>query len=84
MTAGLLLVAGLALVLFDSQTLTGYSMGPANDDAAYSSGVSFAFDGAWLVTKQSLSGYALMWLGSLLAAAVFGHRVVGRRPPSNE
>jgi hypothetical protein len=56
--AGLLLVVGLALVLFDSQTVNGYSMGPASDDAAYLSEVSFTFDGAWLVTKQSLGTLA--------------------------
>jgi hypothetical protein len=82
--AGLLLVVGLALVLFDSQTVDGYSMGPTSDGAAYSSEVSFTFDGAWLVTKQSLSGYALMWLGSLLAAGAVGHRLTARRPASNE
>jgi hypothetical protein len=80
--AGLLLVVGLALVLFDSETVNGYSMGPASDDAAYSSEISFTFDGAWLVTKQALSGYALIWLGSLLAAGVVGHRLIAKRPAS--
>ncbi len=78
--AGLLLVVGLALVLFDSQTINGYSMGPESADHAYSSEVSFAFDGAWLVTRQALIGYAMMWLGSLLAAGIIGHRLIARHP----
>ncbi|VXB90668.1 hypothetical protein [Aeromicrobium sp. 9AM] len=81
--AGLLFVVGLALVLFDSQTINGYSMGPTSDDHAYSSEVSFTFDGAWLVTKQALIGYALMWLGSVLAAGLVGYRVIARRQVSS-
>lgn len=79
---GLLLLVGLAVVLLDTRTVDGSSMGPAADDAAYSSEISFAFDGAWLVTRQALIGYALMWLGSLLAAAAAGHRLVAGRPAS--
>ncbi len=81
--AGLLLVVGLALVLFDSQTINGYSMGPASDDHAYSSEISFAFDGAWVVTRQALIGYALMWLGSVLAAGLLGHRLIAGRTASS-
>ncbi len=76
-------MVGLALVLFDSQTINSYSMGSEGDGHAYSSEVSFAFDGAWVVTKQALIGYALMWLGSVLAAGLFGYRVVAGREASS-
>ncbi|MDX6278040.1 MAG: hypothetical protein QOJ72_2168 [Nocardioidaceae bacterium] len=77
--AGLLCVIGLGLVLFHPQGFTGYSMGDADGGKAYSSEVSIAFDGARLVTTQELIGYGLMWLGTLLAAGVAGHRLSTRR-----
>lgn len=78
-TAGLLLVCGLALVVLDTDSDTGYSMVNVGSSAAYSSDLAIGFDGAWLVTTQSLIGYALMWLGTLLVAGVLGLRAAARR-----
>ncbi|AWB91911.1 hypothetical protein [Aeromicrobium chenweiae] len=81
--AGLLVVIGLGLVLFENETVIGSSFGPAGGDAAvYSSEVGFAFDGAWLVSTQAVIGYGLVWLGSLLTAGVVGFRVAARLSPS--
>lgn len=82
--AGLLVVVGLALVLLENESVSGYSLGPASGDveAPYSSEISLAFDGAWLVTKQSAIGYALVWLGSLIVAGLIGVRVAVRNPTS--
>ncbi|WP_344770970.1 hypothetical protein [Aeromicrobium panaciterrae] len=74
--AGVLLVVGVLLVHFDSSSINGMSTGPGDSADGFSSEVSFAFDNAWLITRQSAIGYALMWLGTLLAAGVVGHRLV--------
>jgi hypothetical protein len=79
--AGLLVLAGLALVLFDDTTINSYSFGGGSGDvdAPYSSSISISFDRAWRVTQQATIGYALMWLGTLLAAGVAGFHIAARR-----
>lgn len=77
--AGVLVVVGLALVLVDTHAYQGYSIGDVESGAAYSSELSIAFDGAWLVSTQALIGYGLMWFGTMLAAGALGFRRAVRR-----
>jgi hypothetical protein len=68
------MLVGLALVLVDTDSYQGYSIGNLEASAPYSSELSVGFDGAWLVSTQALIGYALMWLGTMLIAGVVGFR----------
>lgn len=79
--AGLMVVAGLALVLTNTDSYQGFSMGDAEASAGYSSELYVGFDGAWLVSTQALIGYSLTWLGTLLAAGVLGFKLAARRSP---
>lgn len=83
LAATLLVAAGLALVLVDTDAYQGYSIGDVGASAAYSSELSIGFDGAWLVSTQALIGYALMWSGTLLIAGVGGFRLASRRSSSS-
>jgi hypothetical protein len=80
-TAGLLVVVGIALMVSANETVTGFSFAEpeGSGGAGYSSEASFAFDGAWLVTEQAAIGCGLVWLGSLLAAGAIGFRAAVRR-----
>lgn len=82
--AAVLIVAGIALIRFDSEETgsSGVSMGDEEGDG-YLSTFSIAFDNAWLVTEQAAFGYALIWLGTLLVAGVVGHRLLAE-PSSGE
>jgi hypothetical protein len=80
--AGLLVLVGLAVVIFDNDSYQGYSIGNLEGSAPYSSELSVGFDGAWLVSTQALLGYALVWLGSMLAAGAVGFRRATARSAS--